>query len=296
MDANEEKKKKIKVIMGKVNTSKISSIKQTVTQIVKVISDPNSSAKDLKNVIEIDPPMSARLLKLANSAFYGLRKKISGIQEAIICIGFDAVKELALTQKFCELFDGYDNLHGYSRISLWKHSIAVALCSKLIYRREFYERGENIYAAGLLHDIGLIILDQFQQSELLNILKKSIIDKENLVNIENDVLGFNHMDIGEAIAEDWGFSNEMAVAIGNHHNPDSVKGEFAKITSIVYISDYISQSKKIGYSDAPYENYALFHKCLMKHKIKNKAIEIIMEEVEEEINKMEEAGWFKHDE
>lgn len=281
----------IKKILEKVNNSDISSIKQTITWIVSVINDPNSSAKDLKDVIEKDPPLSAKLLRLANSAFYGYSRTINEIQEAIICIGFEAVKELALRQKVYELFDNYDYLHGYSRISLWKHSIAVALCSKLIFRREFFERGENMYVAGLLHDIGIIIIDQFLHTQFKEILKKSKSDKNNLLNTEKDVLGFNHTDIGSEIAKNWGFHEEIVMSIENHHYPERVDNEFSKIVSTIFISDYACQSENIGYCDATDKNKTLFHKCLTKLNIKEKAIKLIIKNVKEEIKKMEEEGF-----
>ena len=292
MDATNEKKNKINKIVEIVNYSEISSIKQTVTQIIETINDPDSSAKDLKNIIEIDPPLTAKLLKLANSSLYGYPKTISAIQEAIVCIGFDEVKELALSQKVCELFKKDDYIYGYSRISLWKHSVAVAICSKLIYRREFREHGENIYVAGLLHDIGIIVLDQFFHTDFVEILKKSRTEKNNLANIEFPLFGFNHIDIGQALAENWVFPHEIVKAIANHHNPENVGEEFDKISDTIYIANCAIQDKNIGYCDAPYKNMTLFQKSLMKLKIKEKAIGFILKETEKELEKMEEAGWF----
>ena len=292
MESTDGKNGKISKIIKLVNDSDISSIKQTVMQIITIINDPNSSAKDLKNIIDIDPPLTAKLLKLANSAFYGYPKTINEIQEAIVCIGFEAVRELALSQKVCELFKKEDYLHGYTRISLWKHSVAVAICGKLIYRREFKKLGENIYVAGLLHDIGIIVLDQFMNDDFIKILKKSRSEKNNLVNIENTVLGFNHTDIGMAISEDWGFPVDLVKAIENHHNPGNGDDEYDKISHTTFVANYAVQDKLIGYCDAPYKNKTLFFKCLMKLKIKEKAINLIIKEVGEEISKMEKAGWF----
>jgi len=113
-----------------------------------------------------------------------------------------------------------------------------------------------------------------------------------LVNVENALLGFNHTDIGCAIAKDWNFPEELGVAIRNHHNPNYADDKFTKIVSIIFISDYITQSKNIGYCDAPYKNTILFQKCLMKLKIKEESIKFIIEEVEEEIEKMSKVGWF----
>ena len=292
MDEKDLKTEKISKIIELVNNSELSSIKQTLVQILSVINDPGSSAKDLKGVIEIDPTLSAKMLKLANSAYYGFAKRISEIQDSIVCIGFDAVKELALSQKICEIFEKNDSVHGYSRISLWKHSIATAVCGRLIYKNMFREGGDLIYAAGLLHDIGIIVMDQFLQEEFVNVLSKKETENDNLVDMEDVVLDFNHMDIGFAVAQDWALPQELCMAIGKHHIPGAVGGRFSKIVSTVFISEYITQNREIGYDESPNKDYTAFQKCLTKLKIREKALDIIVDEVEKEINKMEEAGWF----
>ena len=157
MKPEEEKSTKLKKIVEMVNKSEISSIQNIVSGVTKIINDPKSSAKDLKEIIQIDPPLTGKLLKLANSVYYSPRTKISEIQQAIIWVGYDALKELALSQKVCEIFAGNSTIEGYSKTLLWKHSVAVSLLGKMIYRKEFREKGENIYVAGLLHDIGIIV-------------------------------------------------------------------------------------------------------------------------------------------
>ena len=187
---------------------------------MSVINNPKSSATDLKNIIEKDPHLSARLLKLTNSAYYGFRRKISNVHEAIVCIGFNTVKELALNQKVCELFQHDINIEGYSRTLLWEHSVAVALCNKSIYMKEFQESGENIYTAGLLHNIGIIVEDQFLQERFRAILVQSRKEECNLLSAEKNIFGFDHTDIGRALADNWGFPEGLVIAIGNHHEPD----------------------------------------------------------------------------
>ena len=292
MNAASEKMKKIDGIIEMVNNSEISSIKHTIIRIINAINDPDSSTKDLRNIIETDPPLTAKLLKLANSAFYGYPKTINEIQEAIVCIGFDTVRELALSQKVCELFKKDEDINGYSRKFLWKHSVAVALCGKLIFRREFRERGENIYVAGLLHDIGIIILDQFLHEIFVDILEISRSEKNNLVTVETAALNYNHTDVGKALAEDWDFPDEIVNAIAYHHEPDNAGDGCAKISSVIYIADYIVQNYNIGFCEAPYGDKALFQKCLAKLNIKEKAIDLIAKELREEITKMEKADWF----
>jgi len=101
MNQEEETSAKLKKIVQMVNKSEISSIRNTVVGITKIINDPKSSAKDFKEIIQIDPPLTARLLKLANSVYYSPQTRISEIQQAIIWVGYDALKELALSQKVC---------------------------------------------------------------------------------------------------------------------------------------------------------------------------------------------------
>jgi len=292
------KSEKLKNLLGLVNSSDISSIKSTVSELVRLINDPKSSAKDLKKVIELDPPLTAKLLKRANSAYYGFPRTIGDIQDAVVCIGFETLKELALSQKVCQLFNQVDTFAGYSRALLWKHSVAVALCGKLIFTRELGERAGNIYVAGLLHDMGIIVEDQFLLGEFYNILIGTDSDKKNFPEIEQSVLGFDHSDIVRVIADDWKFPSELSTAIDNHHTPDMVDDEDAIITSTLYISDFICQGKTIGFCDAPNFDYQVFEKSrkrlnrLANVNINERCLNLIIQEVEKEIIEMEKSGWF----
>lgn len=284
--------KKLAELIEKVNQSDISSIKQVIIHLIAVINDPDSSAKDLKDIIEKDPPLSARLLKIANSAYYGFRRRISKIQDAIIGIGFDAVKELALSQKVCELFNKSDVIDGYSRLGLCENSVAVALCSKLVYMREFRDPGEIIYIAGLLHNIGIIIEDQFLQDQFRETLAKSQTNECNLTQSEKNILGFDHADIGRELTDNWEFPRELVVSIGHHHTPELSDERHKRIVSALFISDYICQKNDIGYKDAPYGNNLQFYQCCTRLNIQEEAMDLIMEDVLIEMDKMKKHGWF----
>lgn len=283
----------LSLIIDLVNKSDISSIKQIVSDILEVIRDEDSSAKDLKDIIERDPPLCARLLKLANSAHYGYAKTISDIQEAIVCIGFDAVKELALNQKVCELFKQETVRHGYSRWQLWKHSLAVAVASKLIYRREFRERGDDIYVAGLLHDIGVIVEDQFFPELFDSALAVVAEGERNLPDVELEILKIDHAMIGQAISEDWGFPDKLIQAIGLHHNPINAQKEYKRFVYTVYIANYICQRDKIGYVEVNKRDVSGFHKCLDALKVSERSLDIIMEDVRAELKKFDELDSFR---
>ncbi len=278
-----------------VNSSKISSIKQTLSEIIQIINDPCSSAKDLKDIIEKDPPLSAKLLKLSNSAFYSYPKEIKGVQEAIVLIGFSAVKELALSQKVCELFRNDDSINGYSRNALWKHCNAVAILAKLIYRREFSKSGENAYIAGLLHDIGIIVEDQFLQNRFKNCVMNAEKEKKNLYQNERELFGFDHLEIGEALAKSWSFPDELIAAIGSHHNPEKTDGAYRILASTLYVADYYCQIGELGYCDSLYAGSSTFKMLLKELNVNPLGLDLLMEEVNGELDKMEKAGWFQND-
>lgn len=291
-NSGQDSQEVLDLIIDLVNESDISSIKQIVSEILEVIRDEESSAKDLKNIIERDPPLCARLLKLANSAHYGYAKTISDIQEAIVCIGFDAVRELALNQKVCELFKNEDVRHGYSRWSLWKHSSAVAVTSKMIYRREFRERGDDIYVAGLLHDIGIIVEDQFFPELFDSTMVEYSKGERNLFDIEKEILKIDHAMVGKTIGENWGFPDELVDAIGCHHDLGDCNPDYKKFVYTVYIANYICQRDKVGFVEVSKRDVGSFHKCLSELKISERSLDLVMEEVRAELKKMDELEMF----
>ena len=282
----------VKLIINMVNKSDIASIRQVVSEVLRIIKDEKSSAKDLKTITEKDPPLCARLLKLANSAYYGYPRTISDIQEAIVCIGFDAIRDLALTQKVCELFMDDQVRSGYSRRLLWRHSSAVALLCKMFYRREFRERGDDIYAAGLLHDIGIIIEDQVFPEVFDRTIEEFSRNKRNLLEVEKEILQVNHATIGKAIAQSWGFPDELMQAIAYHDDPDQADDTCYQFVATVYVANVICQRKKIGFIENLSLDQKKYLKVLEKLDVKDKAVEIITEEAMIELKKLEEVGWF----
>ncbi len=292
MFRSDEKTKKLNNLTQLVDNSELSSIKNIVTGLIRIINDPKSTARDLTDLIQIDPPLTAKVLRLANSAYYSPREKVSEITRAVIWVGYDAIKELAISQKVCEIFSNSQVDGEYSRELLWKHSLAVALLAKLIYRREFGERGENIYAAGLLHEIGIIASDQLFPVKFHQLLHRSKTNEQNLINCEYQDSGYDHSESGKAIMEHWQIPEEIYSAIGNHHTPENAPKQYIKITHTLYIADYFCQRKEIGFCDAPFESDNIFNRCMKQLGLEYYALELLFENVELEMKKMEEQGFF----
>lgn len=282
----------IKSIINAVNQSEIASIKSVVSGIIRVINDPESTANDLIEMVEVDPPLMGKVLKVANSAYYSPVNKIGDLKHAVVWIGLDTLKELALNQKVCDIFDGNKSINGYSRNLLWKHCVLVAKLSKMIFRKEFGEKGINAYVAGLLHDIGIIVEDNFISEDFEKILERTSVEKKNLSTLEKEVFGFNHAKIGMALANNWGLPQELSNAIGHHDNPLVVEPSFTRLTSTLYVAETISQKCDMVYSDIAFKDDQLFTKCIAALDIDVEALDLIVEDVKEELVEMHKQGLF----
>lgn len=286
---NEEKLAKLEKISDLVRDSELSSIRNVTSGIVKIINDPNSNARDLKAIIEIDPPLTAKVLRTANSAYYYSRRQISDIEEAVIWIGFDNLKEIALSQKVCEIFQKSDEFMGYSRSKLWKHCIAVGLLSKMIYRMEFGESGENIYAAGLLHDIGIIVEDQFFEEEFKQVLNNYQEEKSPLNIGEIKFWGYDHADVGQAVASSWQLPQDLMISIGFHHNFEEVPLDYMRMAATLALADNLCHENGYGYRRF-FVQKGLTRRLLDILEIKRYAVDMIMDSMKKEIKRMEGQG------
>ncbi len=290
MSEVEEPDHRIEKILEAVNNSEISSIKSVVSGIIQLINDPRSTAKDLKDIIQVDPPLSAKILRISNSAFYSPQSKIDEIEKAVIWFGYNSVKELGLRQKTCEIFGNNDSIEGYRRSELWAFCVGVAMFAKLIYRREFRKRGEVIYAAGLLHKIGLIAEEQFLRKAFTKILKVVNKKKVSLFDVEEKVYGFTHATLGEHIARNWLLPEDMIYSIGYHNKPYDAPKEYFMQVATLYVASIMCHFAEIGFSKATPFNDELYQRCLTDLKLDQGDINLIIEDGKYEIAEMLEKG------
>jgi HD-like signal output (HDOD) protein len=282
----------INEMKSRIVNSELASIKTILLELVKLINDPLASAKQLKDLVEIDPPLSTRILKLANSAYYGMAKRISDIQEAIIWIGFDAVKHLALSMKVLELFIGNEIDDFFSRDRLWKFCVTSALAGKLIYRREFKEIGNNIYSLALLHNIGIIMIDQFQPQHFMEILKEFRLKESNMFEIEKKVLGYDHAHLASEIMKEWDFNERFYLPVKFHHQPLLAPHHVRKEATILYIIDQLCTDNDFGFSDIVHFSEFTYKSSLKLYDLDQTALDSIIESVKEDLERMEQLGWF----
>ena len=273
-----------------LEASPIASIRSVVTGIINIINEPDATARDLREAIEIDPPLAGRVLKLANSAYYAPRVKILDIMQAIIFVGFDAVKELALSQKVAGIISREDD----RALGLWRHSVAVALAAKMIYRREFRLRGDDAYAAGLLHDIGTIVLEQFDPAACRAVEGVLETEGRSLVEVEAKILGFDHAFLGQAVTRSWDFPEDLVTAIGNHHRPDRATEEEARLAETLFVADHYARSQGYG-SEVAGVGAGQFRDTLRRLDLTRQGLALLFNDVKTEIRRMEARGLLSHE-
>jgi len=233
--------KKIKLIINRIHNLPTPPI--VFTQVNKVLNNPNTSAYQIGAIISEDPALTAKVLKLTNSAFYGNPRTITSVKQAIIILGLDVVRSLVLSASVFEMFSKKYKIDKEYLDSFWRHSLSVAFMARIISRMKNFPsflEAEESFSAGLLHDIGKLVIfahlpDEFH--EISRALNENT--ERHISEIEDEFLGFDHSLVGSYLAQKWNLPEELAVAIRYHHCPDEANVEFLS-TYIINFSDYIS--------------------------------------------------------
>ncbi|GMQ79619.1 MAG: HDOD domain-containing protein [Thermodesulfobacteriota bacterium] len=209
-----------------------------------IMSRPDSNIKELARVIELEQAIATRVLKLANSAYYGLSGKVSSVQHASVLLGYKALGDMISIAGISNLMS--KDLKGYQLDSgdLWRHSIAVAFGSRNIANRKNTEFGSVAFFAGLIHDAGKLILDPYVY-ERKDSFDEFMADGENtFVNAEKAILGFDHSEIASELCQKWKIPNDQRIAIRFHHNPSRSDGN--ELAFILHMADYIAMANGYG--------------------------------------------------
>jgi putative nucleotidyltransferase with HDIG domain len=211
------------------------------SRINESISNPNSSAYQIASIISEDPAMSAKILRLSNSAFYGVRNEITSVKQAIITIGLEAIRSLVLSSSVFDAFKANPDF-AQQQDDFWRHSLAVASACRVIARRtsaDWIQDTDKVFSAGMLHDIGKLVLLAYFPSEWEKIQRE--IKKSGLqcIEAEKQLLGYTHSELGAALAERWNLPEILRDAIAFHHNPLESPHEDSLAPS-VYCGNFLS--------------------------------------------------------
>ena len=212
-----------------------------------LIMDPNSNARKVSAVIESDQAIATQVLKMANSAYYGMSGMVSSVQHATIVLGYQTLGEIltmaGLSGVLMRKLPGY----GYDSKDLWKHSLSVALASKLIAEKKNKNLVNEAHTAGLIHDIGKVMLDHHIQKHRDQIDDFMKTQEKTFLDAERHFFGFDHAEIAYDICRKWNIPENISHSIKCHHQP-SISGQ-DEISYIIHMADYIAMMGGIGYDD-----------------------------------------------
>jgi HD-like signal output (HDOD) protein len=226
------------------HVTEVSTLPQVALRVIQVAGDPDAGAADLRRSVECDPSLSARILRCVNSAAYALRCQVTSLQQAISFLGFDQVRNLAITASVSELSKSSEAIGPYRRTALWRHMVSVGICSRLIAARQRFSNFEEIFLAGLLHDLGIILEDQQCHAMFCKVIAALAPDK-TLCEVEQSVLGFDHAALGGGIAEVWKFPPSVAAALRYHHSSHECNTNHTAVVHCVEVANLICGVKGV---------------------------------------------------
>ncbi len=266
--------------------SHIATLPEITLKIIKLVEDPDSTAKDLHNLITNDPALGARILKVVNSAFYGLPGQVGSINRAIVLLGLNAVKNIAIAASLAKLFKGGDICENFSAKDLWTHSISVAIASRMLSDKAHLGLPDEAFLAGLIHDLGIIVEMQARRNELGEVFAKLTAENntKSYREIEQEILGATHEQFGAALCRSWKFPSSFAYVTGYHHRPMDLPYEKRTLTSIVHIADILAKKLELGFTgDVECDNFnpEILEELKITHDMIDEIIEALPEAIEE---------------
>jgi len=224
--------------------SHIATLPEVTVKIIELVEDPNSTAQDLHKIISNDPALCSRILKVVNSAFYGLPGQIGSINRAIVLLRLNAVKNIAIAASLSKLYRGGQLAPEFSAKDLWVHSISTAAAAKLVADAMKLGLPDEAFLGGLIHDIGIIVEMQHDRQKLIDVVGrlgvKGGVPAEDMLEIEEQVFGATHQEFGRALCERWKFPKSFSYVTGSHHNPLDLAAGNRTLACVVYVADRLA--------------------------------------------------------
>ncbi|GIV01072.1 MAG: HD family phosphohydrolase [Actinomycetota bacterium] len=214
--------------------------------VMELANDPTSAAEDLARIIEGDPTLAGRVLRIANSAYYGLSRKLDTVKQAVVVLGFNTVRSLAVSAAVMDKFRpaGVD----FDWPALWQHSFAVGLASRVLARRigRTREEEERFFTAGLLHDIGKVVLAQYFPDEFARIVRRLAEGAPSFYDAERETQGLTHAEVGGFLGTQWNLPDSIVRGIRFHHAPAEAKGDDDHIAKATHLANILVKTRGIG--------------------------------------------------
>jgi HD-like signal output (HDOD) protein len=264
--------------------STIPTLPVVIEKITRLLQNPSTSAEEIGKAITTDQALASKVLKLVNSAFYGFPGKISTITHAVVILGFSTVKNVVLTASIFDAFTKKISLStNFDLEKFWLHSIGCGAASKSVARHIGVSDMEECFIAGLIHDVGKIIMCNYLPTEFSQVVQHTLANDCLFYESEKEVLHITHEEIGGLVAERWNLPKNLQLAVKMHHCPQQAEG-FPTVAGIVHASDIFARAMDFGnggdnkipqMSEAVWTNLGL----------ESIQLQPLLEDIDEEMNK-----------
>lgn len=226
----------------------LATLPEVTIRIIELVEDPKSTAHELHEVIKNDPALSVKVLKVVNSAFYGLPGQVASVDRAIILLGLSAVKNLAIAASIARLFKGKRISEHFSAQDLWRHSVAVAVGARNLAKCSPHPAmPDEIFVAGLIHDIGLLVERQAFPDKFSEVIKRCGEQETGFLDCEREVIGADHQAFGVGLTTNWKFPRHLRAAVGFHHNAEVLSVELRNLATLIQLADVLACQLQVGF-------------------------------------------------
>lgn len=227
---------------------KMPSLSTTVAKVLEICNLPNPLPNDLNRVISLDPVLTGQVLRLINSAYYSLPNQITSLTRAIIMLGINTVKNLALSTAILSYLGKNKSLQWLPMDQFWRHSICVGVTAKALAAYKGFDAGarEEYFVAGLLHDLGKVPLSNRSPEEYSQALSLASLEQGSLQQAEMTVFGLDHGSVGQLIADKWQLSGPLRAALRYHHDPAAAPASTRRVVVLVALANLYANLFDIG--------------------------------------------------
>lgn len=228
-----------------VLTKHVPPFPKVAQRVMDLLKEDDVNAVQLAEVIQYDQAITANVLKMCNTSYFGLPRKVTSLDDALVILGHDTLKDIIIASSSAKFFIGTVGA-GYQleQGEMWRHSVAVGIMAKLLVRHIQDVDPGSAFTCGLLHDIGKRFLSAFVADEFKEIMEMVDGKRCSFVEAERELLGMDHAELGGAILEKWEFAPDLVDAVRSHHQPDAL--EKAPLTALIALSNSLVISMGIG--------------------------------------------------
>lgn len=250
MENNSDLEKRKEATLARLaNFKNLPSIPKVLFEVTKLLNSPSATTLKLAELISKDPGLTTKILTVANSPLYGIKRKVSSIEFAIIVLGQQEIKDVVTAISLADSFK-ITASPNFDPIEFWVHSMVTGSAAKNISQNLGFSFGSDAFVAGILHDMGILVIYNFMSKEFDQIASCAKEKGTPILEAEKEILGLTHQEIGKFLAEKWNLPTQLCDTLNFHHNPS--QSSHIELTSIIHLVDYMTQ--KLGYGKLPWDN------------------------------------------